>query len=78
MNEVKSRRKPSAAFLIKILVVLSFPLQGFFSSSNFGWISILLLVGGSTSIVFTSIYSLLVGLIIMLPCLIFEHQLGFR
>jgi hypothetical protein len=78
MNEVTNRRRPSAAFLIKILIVLLFPLQGVFSSPNFGWISILLLVGGDTIVAFASISYLLVGLIIMLPCLIFEHHLNSR
>jgi hypothetical protein len=78
MNEVTNRRRPSAAFLIKILVVLLFPLQGGFSSSNIEWISILLLVGGDTIVIFASISYLLVGLIIMLPCLIFEHHLNSR
>ena len=78
MNEVTNRRKPSVAFLIKILIVLLFPLQGVFSSPNFGWISILLLVGGDTIVAFASISYLLVGLIIMLPCLIFEHHLNSR
>ncbi len=78
MNEIQGRRKPTAMFLIKLLIVLSFPLQGIFSSPYFGWISILLIVGGSPFVTFTSLFSVLTGLVILLPCMIFEYQLNSR
>lgn len=78
MNEVTGRRRSSASFLIKILIVLIFPLVGVFGSPNTGWISILLIVGEGPIVAFTSIYSLLAGLFIMFPCLIFEQQLNSR
>lgn len=78
MNEVIGRRRPSVVFLIKILVVMSFPLQGFFGSSEIIWFSVLLEIGGNHVIAFTSIFTLLTGLFIMLPCLIFELDLRKR
>ncbi|MBY8996672.1 MAG: hypothetical protein KGD60_02985 [Candidatus Thorarchaeota archaeon] len=78
MNEVTGRRRPSAAFLIKILIVLIFPLRGFFYSYETWWHSILLTVIDNQFIALNPINSLVAGILILLPCLIFEWQLNSR
>jgi len=75
MNEIIGRRRPSAVFLIKTLVVISFPIAGTFGSSGTMLFSVLLEIGGNHVIAFNSIFSVLAGLVIMLPCLIFELDL---
>jgi hypothetical protein len=78
MTEVIGRQKPSRGFLLKLLIVLLIPLNGHFSDSSIGWSSILLRVGGGPLISFTSINSIIVSLLIMSPCLIFERQLNSK
>ena len=93
MTEVSGRRRAYAPFIIKILVVLIFPLEGFTSSYGTGWQSILLSVGRDPYIVLpimpvvpirdifftiTPIINIFAGMLILLPCLIFEQQLNSR
>ncbi|MHA2058313.1 MAG: hypothetical protein ACW979_11855 [Candidatus Thorarchaeota archaeon] len=73
MNEVTDRRRPSAAFLVKILIVLLFPLHVFVFSGGFSLVSIILVVGENT---FVSFNSVPLVLFMVLPCLIFNRQLN--
>ncbi|MHA3964246.1 MAG: hypothetical protein AM325_012000 [Candidatus Thorarchaeota archaeon SMTZ1-45] len=76
MTEVISRRRYITAFLIKILIVLSFPLTGFLSLSSVDWYSILFVVSGNQFIMFNSVFSVFVALFIMLPGILFEYHLN--
>lgn len=76
MNEVTSRRRPIAGFLIKILVVLLFPLSGYIWFPEFRWTSLLITINLDYDIIIRPVLSLLAILVVMLPCLIFEHKLN--
>ena len=96
MTEARARWRAFASFIVKILVVLVFPLDGFFYSYGTGWQSILLSVGRSPYgdyiflpavqiipredflLAINPINTILAGLLILLPCLIFEQQLNSR
>ena len=69
-------RKANILFFVKILVVLIFPLEMVLSSSLSGWISLLLVVHSNQFPVFRPMLSVLVGLVIMLPCIYFERLLN--
>lgn len=75
MTDTTNKRRRIPFFLIKILVVLIFPLQMVIDPSHFRWTSLLLVVSSYQLPFFTSIPSLLIGLIIMLPCIYFERML---
>ena len=78
MNEGTRKRRYRVTFIVKLLVVLLFPIGFRFSFPNLDYISILLRVSESGDIALTSIISLLFGLLVMLPCLIFEYHLHSR
>jgi hypothetical protein len=80
MNEATGRRKPTAIFIVKLLVVLSFPFSGEFNPSyfEFEWLSLLLRVRSFQNVAIVLDYALLFGLFIMLPCLAFEYQLNSK
>jgi hypothetical protein len=75
MTDTASKRRRIPFFLVKILVVLIFPLQMIIDLSHFRWTSLLLVVSSYQLPFFTSIHSLLIGLTIMLPCIYFERML---
>jgi len=78
MTEFALQIKRNVTFIIKILVVLSFPLVALVGIPYFGWISVLLVVGDVSVFQFTSFVSVFVGLIIMFPCIVFELYLKSR
>lgn len=78
MTEFISRLKRNSTFIIKIILVLSFPLVASVHLPYFEWISILLVVSNFSIVQFTSFLSVFIGLIIMLPCIIFEYHLNSR
>ena len=77
MNEVISRLRPNASFLIKMTVVLLFPLAGNITSSHLDWTSILLSVN-IPNISFNALRTILVGIVILLPGVIFERHIKNR
>jgi hypothetical protein len=82
MNENTGRRKPIASFLIKLAVVLLFPLGVSFSPGHIYWESIILDSSPDLRIVASFIpapaLALLAGFFIMLPGILFERQLKSR
>lgn len=81
MTEVYSRRRTTAYFLLKLLVVLSFPLFVHFSFSRITYSSLLLIVefffmDGSSLIRISSAMPILLALFIMSPCILFEYHLN--
>ncbi|MFW9805404.1 MAG: hypothetical protein ACFFFK_01585 [Candidatus Thorarchaeota archaeon] len=77
MNEAISRLRPKASFLFKMAVVLLFPLGGNIRSSHLDWVSILLSVG-IPDISLNAFPTILVGIVILLPGVIFERQIKNR
>jgi hypothetical protein len=76
MTDTAHKRRHIPFFLVKILVVLIFPLEMAIAPSFIGWVSLLLFGQSNHFPSFTSIPSLLIGLIIMLPCIYFERMLN--
>lgn len=75
MTDAAHKRRHLPFFLVKILVVLIFPLEMIIAPPYIGWASLLLVVRVNQFPFFTSVPSLLIGLIIMLPCIFFERML---
>ncbi|NHI88604.1 MAG: hypothetical protein EAX87_03715 [Candidatus Thorarchaeota archaeon] len=75
MTDTVAKRRRIPIFLVKMLVVLIFPLQMVIAPPNFRWTSLLLVVQNNQFPFFTSIPALLIGLIVMLPCIFFERLL---
>jgi hypothetical protein len=77
MNENTGRRRPIASFLIKLAVILLFPLRVSFFPGYINWESIILDSSPDVRILvsFIPVPALLAGLFIMLPGIIFERQL---
>jgi len=75
MTDAAHKRRQIPFFFVKILVVLIFPLEMAIAPPYFQWVSLLLDVRSNRFPSFTSIPSLLIGLIIMLPCVYFERML---
>jgi hypothetical protein len=93
MTEVSGRRRAIAFFIVKILIVLIFPLKVFSYYYETSWYSILLQVGNNPGYLipivplpgisypnlgFNPINTLVSGFLILLPCMIFEWQLNSR
>lgn len=81
MTEVSSRRRTTAFFLLKLLIVLSFPLFLRISFLGITWSSLLLLVeiffvDETSLIIFSSAVPILIALFIMSPCILFEYHLN--
>ena len=78
MNEGTRRRRYHATFLVKLIIVLLFPIVWNVSSSYVNYASMLLRIDGRGIVIINSINSLILGLLIMLPCLVFEYHLYSR
>jgi hypothetical protein len=76
MTDIVAKRRRVPFFLVKMLVVLIFPLQMVIAPPNIRWISLLLVVQSNQVPFFTSIPAILIGLIVMLPCIFFERLLN--
>lgn len=76
MNGATRRWKPRVTFFIKLLFVLIFPLEGIFSVVNMSWTSILLIINETSIVTFSSVLSVVLGLVFILPGVVFERQLN--
>jgi hypothetical protein len=76
MSDTADKRRRVPFFLVKMLVVLIFPLHMVIDPPYIQWMSLLLVVQSNQIPFFTSIPALLIGLIVMLPCIYFERLLN--
>ncbi|MFW9787388.1 MAG: hypothetical protein ACFFE2_08545 [Candidatus Thorarchaeota archaeon] len=71
-------RKPSLPFIIKLLVVLLFPLNVYSEGQYYSWVSILFSISNYQSLRLTSFYALVVAIVILFPGFLFERRLNSK
>ncbi len=76
--EISLRQRLGVMSIVKLIIVLSLPLVTYISFPYVGLISLLFVVGADPFIILAPIQFILLGLLILLPGLIFERQLNSR
>ena len=76
--EVNPKARTNIVFITKMLIVLIIPLNGFISLSDSYWASVLLNFNGNPFVTLNPVLTILSGLLIILPGVLFEHQLNSK